>query len=507
MSDGAPEPAAEGASPDGPDSVARNTASAFLLQIVGATFTATLTLVLVRVLGPHDYGVYALALGVAAVALPFTDFGVAVSAGRFIAEHRGDPAAIRAVLGHAIRLKALIGAIAGLALLLLAEPIASAYGVSSLAWALRAMSLAVVAQSFMVLLIISFEALGRISVSVRMVFTESAIEASAAIALVLAGLGAAGAVLGRAIGYMCGVAVGAYLLRRVIASMRNAAKPSDAPSRKRIGTYAVALVATELVITACNEIDVLLIGAYLTPVAAGIFQAPIGITAVLHYPGLALSSGVSPVLAERGRRAAERFDAALRLVILVQAFSIAVIAVWATPIVDLLFGPEYEESAEVLRALAPFIFLSGIAPLVAIAGNYLGAARQRLPIALATLAINAILDVLLIPRIGVVGAAIATGAGFAFYVPAQYWICRKQLSLHSRATLITLARSALAASAMAAVLLTQGTESLSPIQAIVGGLLGAAAYAATLIATRETSVRELRGLAVGLRARLRRAEP
>jgi hypothetical protein len=50
----------------------------------------------------------------------------------------------------------------------------------------------------------------------------------------------------------------------------------------------------------------------------------------------------------------------------------------------------------VLRALSPYVFLGGIAPLTALSVNYLGLWRSRVLIALAMLAVNAVIDVILL---------------------------------------------------------------------------------------------------------------
>ena len=75
---------------DGADTITRNTAFALASQLATASFTALLTIVLVRVLGPEDYGVFALALSVASLVFLPADFGISQSTARFVAEHRGE---------------------------------------------------------------------------------------------------------------------------------------------------------------------------------------------------------------------------------------------------------------------------------------------------------------------------------------------------------------------------------------------------------------------------------
>src|SRR4051794_14432365 len=96
--------------------VARNTGLALLTQIVTAAFTAALTIFLVRRLGPDDYGLFSLALGIAGLVMLPADFGIAQSAGRFIAERRSDRGALADILAHATRLKVLSGAAVAVAL-------------------------------------------------------------------------------------------------------------------------------------------------------------------------------------------------------------------------------------------------------------------------------------------------------------------------------------------------------------------------------------------------------
>ena len=110
-----------------PDSIMRNAIFAGASKVSGAAFTAVLMIFLVRYLGPEDYGVFALALGVGGLMTVPADLGISVSAARFIAERRGDPDAMARVVADAIRLKIFVTGAASLALFAVAGPIANAY--------------------------------------------------------------------------------------------------------------------------------------------------------------------------------------------------------------------------------------------------------------------------------------------------------------------------------------------------------------------------------------------
>ena len=93
------------------DSITRNTVFAAAVRLTGAAFTAILTIFLVRYLGPKEYGVFVLAMGVGDLMTVPLDLGISLSAARFIAERRRDPNAVAEVVSDAVRLKLVIGSV------------------------------------------------------------------------------------------------------------------------------------------------------------------------------------------------------------------------------------------------------------------------------------------------------------------------------------------------------------------------------------------------------------
>ena len=84
------------------------------------------------------------------------------------------------------------------------------------------------------------------------------------------------------------------------------------------------------------------------------------------------------------------------------------------------------------RALAPWVLLAGITPITSATLNYSGRAQQRLPFAIGAVAVNAVVDVVLLPRIGVVAAAIGTDLGIAVVTLGALWLCSKELEYRMR---------------------------------------------------------------------------
>jgi O-antigen/teichoic acid export membrane protein len=472
------------------DGVRRNAVFALAVQLTTSAFTAALTLYLVRALDSDGFGRFTLAIAVAGVLTLPADFGISAAAARFIAERRADRDGAAGVFAHALRLKLAVSVAVGLGLVALAEPVAHAFGDDELTWPLRGAALALIGQSLLMLVSATFVALGRISTNLRVVFGESLVETLASFALVLAGGGAAGAAFGRATGYAFGAALGIALVVQRLGRGVFAPRGGD---RRELVRYAGALAVVDWAYAAFEQVDQLLIGALLTSSAVGAFGAPLRFATFLHYPGYAVANAVAPRLArsEGHEPDARAFASALRWLLILQAAMIPPLLVWATPITHLLLGEGYEDSDDVLRALTPYVFLSGLAPLVSLGANYLGEGRRRPRIALVTLAVNIAIDVALLRTIGVIAAAIGTAIAFAIYVPAHFAICARVLELPLRRLAVTLVRALGAAGVASLVLLFVGTGDLSFARWAIGLVGATAAFVAVLVAAGELRAREL----------------
>jgi O-antigen/teichoic acid export membrane protein len=96
----------------------------------------------------------------------------------------------------------------------------------------------------------------------------------------------------------------------------------------------------------------------------------------------------------------------------------------------MVFGADYAGAIPVLQVLAGFVVLQAITNLTSDSLDYLGRARARAVAKGATALANLGLNIVLIPLIGVVGAAIATVATHSVYVAVNLYIVHTELGLH-----------------------------------------------------------------------------
>ena len=98
----------------------------------------------------------------------------------------------------------------------------------------------------------------------------------------------------------------------------------------------------------------------------------------------------------------------------------------AAPLVLGLFGPTYPDAAPVLRWIALGNGAWALAALPALWLQYEGRGAAVVGVALATLAVDSLLNLLLIPRFGPVGAAASSAATSIAAAVAIGWIARRQ---------------------------------------------------------------------------------
>jgi O-antigen/teichoic acid export membrane protein len=234
-----------------------------------------------------------------------------------------------------------------------------------------------------------------------------------------------------------------------------------APARAavaRLWKASLGLAVVETSYGALYQVDILMIGVFMTPAAVGLYQAPLRVLTPITYIGVAIAAGLAPMVAREPRSDRRRALVARSLCWLAVAETAiaAVVFARADDIVSLLFGSDFHVSVRVLHLLAPYVFMAAFAPVASLLVTYLGRLRGRLIIGLTALALNLALDLVLIPTFGLTGAAIAADVAALYYVGSHCWLLLRVLGLRPWAFAGMLGRSAAAAATIAAALVLVG---------------------------------------------------
>lgn len=220
------------------------------------------------------------------------------------------------------------------------------------------------------------------------------------------------------------------------------------------------------------RLDVFVLNAYTSPAAVGFYAAAVSIAERLWMLSQAVSIALFPRIAEEKDEDVRRSITPLLTRNTLWLTAAAGVVLWAlsTPIVTLLFSSKFESSGGALRALLPGVVVFGAARVL---GNDI-AARGR-PIINSyftgvSVALNLGLNLILIPRHGIVGAGWASTISYSTLFVATLAVYCRIAAVPVRTVIIPTREDASAYFRLARGLLArpaaQDSEGLEPVAAV-----------------------------------------
>ncbi|SDQ48094.1 oligosaccharide flippase family protein [Natronobacterium texcoconense] len=461
--------------------------------------SALLMFVLARVLNPDGYGALYWAIGILMVAQLFADLGLGKSTARYISEYsEKDEGQIPHLLQSAIVYKLVVLTVVAYALLLFHERIAIVLGDPDAAPFLAAGVLFIIANSFSGFSMMAFQGFNRLGYSAAVQAVSGATRLVFAVAFVVLGFGALGALFGYIVGYAIAGAFGLTVLYFKFYRTYDPAEEYEEGLSRRLAEYSIPLTATRSANVIDKRLDVVLVGVFLTPAAVGFYQLGKQITDFVLAPAESLGFTISPNFGEQKatgqlEQARRIYEESLTHTMLVYIPAAVGLVLVAEPFITMVF-PEYEGAIPVLQILAGFIVLQAITNLTSDSLDYLGRARHRAIAKGGTSVANFGLNIVLIPTMGVVGAAVATVATHTVYVAVNLYILHSELALR----IGRLARSVgtvcaiTLVMAVAVSLVRPMASSLTMLIATIA--LGAAVWALLAVASGMVDPREVRSV-------------
>ena len=391
---------------DGVVSDARGTVYLTAAKLYFLATSALLPLLLARILSPDKYGIYKVVIGAMTVVNALLVTGALQSVSKFVAE---DPGRSPEVHRKALILQTLLGAAAALLFVLAAPLMAAGLRDPALAHYLRLAALAIATFGLYAVFMGTMNGRGLFGKQAALDFTYS----TAKVGLIL-GLAWIGSVAGALVGFAsAGLAVG--LLGLLFAGSGRWGERF--PMRRLLG-FAAGAMSVTLVVNLLLQTDLFLVKR-LSPAGdsnllAGLYSAALDLSrlpyqAIAVPTALVLLPAVSRGLAgNTNGDAARALRAALRYVLIGVGLAATLLATNSHPLLMLIFKPAYAGAALPLR-IAPFGVLA-FCIFYVFATALIGSGRpfHAAAIGVVTLIIDVILNSLLIPPYGLVGAASAT---------------------------------------------------------------------------------------------------
>lgn len=404
-------------------------------QSVRAVSTGLLTLLLTRVfLAPDEYGLLFLAISILTFLLLFSNLGFAKSGARYLAEYREtDPSQVPVILVTVFRYTIAAIVLVCLALVLASGTIASVLDEPGLAPLLVLGAGYVAANTLFTYFQLTFQGFNRVEVSAMLGALSSVVLFVTAVGLLLLDVGLWGVLVGYIAGSLVAAAVGAVVLFRRYHGEYERGDPEAGLSR-RILRYSVPLAATRGANKLDKQVDTILVGYFLAPVAVGFYVLGKQISDFLIVPATSLGFSASPSYGER--KAADALDEAaaiyertFTLIVALYVPAAVGLALVADPAVPLIFGDDYAGAVPVVQVFGAYVLLRAVDKITNDGLDFLGRATVRAKIKGGVSVGNFLLNLALIPAMGVVGAAVATVATYSLLVGAELYIVRAELGI------------------------------------------------------------------------------
>ncbi|QLG48828.1 flippase [Natrinema halophilum] len=403
-------------------------------RLVTNVANGVLMLLLARfLLTPDEYGLFFFVIAVLGVAGMVTDLGSARSAARYVSEYKETdegrvPYILRTSLGYRLILIAIVAS----------TMIVGHEQVAALLNTPEAAPLLLIGGGYLVFQSLNsygqtlFQGFNRVELSAIVNVANNVTRVGFVVALTVLGLGVVGAMLGYLVGAAFAAIIALILLyRRFYTTYED--DGGEKSLRNRMFRYSIPLTASTSANIIDKRIDTVLVGFFLNPLAVSYYVLSKQITEFVLVPAGSLGFSVSPTYGEQKangalEEAARIYESTLQYILLLYIPAAVGLILVADPAVRLVFGADYAGAVPVLQLMAIYVVFQAITNVTTNSLDYLGRASDRAMAKGFTAAANAGLNVLLIPRFGVPGAAFATVVTYGIYTTVNVVVMYREIA-------------------------------------------------------------------------------
>jgi len=432
-------------------------------RLGAAGLSACTALVLAHQLSKEDYGRLSLLTGIVGLVVVLSDVGLTSSLARFVSERR-------ARRGLLIRVMAARAAVAGVAAAgVLAY--AAGGGLGHVGSAAMVATALLMANSTVSLAQGLLPALRRVRTAALLTVVVPAVELTGILIASQIGLTAPTALIAMAVAASTGAALSLVVL------LTQALPTVDSASMPDVLRYALPLFGVLLCDSVFGVVDQIVIAAFHGAAAVAPYALSWKLAMFLHLPAVAVAVVVGPRLARDRAQAGTLFRLWFQRTVILQIGLVVVVAALAPDVLGLI-NEHYRSDGLLLRLLTGYAVLLGMAPMLSIALNYLGGAQGRLRIAAMAVALNVVLDLVLVPGFGAAGAAVSSTVAYLLYVGGHARLLSRSVDGVWRGGSALAATTILgAASAIAvAVITSHALPSTTPLSPVLAAALALAVY-------------------------------
>jgi len=396
-------------------SVARGAGIFFIGIILGRFLGYLIRMVIARFLGPESYGLISLAISVVEIAATLALFGLPTAINRYVPFFWSarKQAKVRGVIRSAFRISLPAAIITALALLFFSGGLSNnVFSKPDLAPILRLFAVIVPFYSLMMICSAIFAGFKKME---YIVYTQQFVRyifiLALFIILFMLGLEIKAAAFAYPLGYLFTAGFGLYLAQKTFPIFGK--NLESVSSYRKLFSFSWPLILVSMIWFIIDRVATIMLGYFKSAEIVGIYNAALPlaqlIPAVLQSFTTIFMPIISSILSTGDFKELNRIYAITTKWIMGLTLPLfVVIFLFAKTLTVKLFGVEYAEAAPALQILTlGFFFHSAVGPTT-MTLNALERTRLTLINTVAAFSVNIILHFLLIPKYGLIGAALAS---------------------------------------------------------------------------------------------------
>lgn len=389
------------------------------------------TPIITRILGSGGYGDYAFILSMLSIITIFTRMGISAGIRKYIVEDRNEKQWRERVFGFYFQL--------GMALAIVSSAAVAVFSFSGLAGQYFGEEFRVyfyllcgivLAEQFIYVFRYTLMGLGYEHYSEPLIVGKRVLFAVVGISLAYVGYGVTGLLAGTIIAAAIASVAAFFLLREKI-SMSTAFRsiPPKVPYRELIG-FNISNTIFVLLTISLYHTDILLLQPFVGSEQTGFYKAALVIAEFLWFAPIAIQTVFIHSTSEMWSK--NQYERITRIASQTTRYTLGLsvllalgLASLSDPFVPLYFGTEFEATIVPLLLLLPGALGFAVARPIFAIGQAKGDLRILIYATGTAAVINLVLNLLLIPRYGMNGAAVATSIGYGSMIVFHIWSARK----------------------------------------------------------------------------------
>lgn len=385
----------------------------FIGNVTGKALGFVFVAVATRLVSPAEYGVFTLALSIIMFVQGFAGLNIYRSVDYFIPQFlsNSEYGKAKGALRNVFFIGTVTSVLGAIIVFLARNLIGSVFDESLLLVALIPSVLLIPLQTINRTVLASFNSIKKLKYRVLAKDVLNPLtRISAAVVLVMGGAGVLGLVGGYLAGLTIAILAGVVFLFYEAEWLRNST--TEQVSTRSLLSYSLPLILAGVIYSMVGQIDYFVIGFFLQPSDVGQYRVGYLLSANLLIVLSAVTPVFKPMVAENqtdGEILKVRYHLATRWVTML-TLPLAITLVLAPELyLRLLFTDEYTVASAAVVALSIGYLLNASFGPEGMILEGLGHTRLTLLNTFVLVGTNGILDVLLVPRLGILGAGIATG--------------------------------------------------------------------------------------------------